>query len=188
MRLILVSVAAAIVLGLVSGGTLRDFPSVKLRLAWLAAAGVFLQFVPVSGDLGFGVLLLSFALLLAFAAVNLRSPGFVLIATGLCLNALVIGLNHGMPVTREALIGSDQAQTLPDLVRNGGEKHHLADTRTVLLPLADVIAVGHPVDQAVSLGDVCVHLGIGWFIVVAMHPRRNVASSILERTGSGAAV
>ena len=187
MRLILLSVAAAIGIGFLAGGTLRDFPSVRLRLAPLAIAGVLLQFVPASGDLGFAVLLLSFALLLGFAVVNLRSPGFVLITTGLVLNALVIAANHGMPVTREALVRSNQAGTLPDLVRNGGEKHHLADTRTVLLPLADVIALGRPIDQALSLGDVCVHLGIGWFIVVAMRPRRYVPSPALERAGSGGA-
>jgi hypothetical protein len=182
MRLILLSVAAAIGLGFLLRGGLRDFPSVKLHWWALALAGVLLQFIPVSGELGFWVLLLSFVLLLAFAAINSPAPGFLLVATGLCLNALVIGANHGMPVTREALVRSNQAATLPDLLQHGGEKHHLADTTTVLLPLADVIAIGHPIDQALSLGDVCVHVGIGWFIVIAMQPR--LAPSTLGRAGS----
>jgi hypothetical protein len=164
-------------MGLVAGGSLRDFPSVKIRWAWLALVGVLLQFAPVSGEQGFAVLLGSFLLLLLFAFVNSRVPGFVLVATGLCLNALVISANHGMPVTREVLLRSNQAATLPDLTRNGGEKHHLATDSTVLLPLADVIPVGSPIDQALSLGDVCVHIGIGWFIVVAMDPRRRLSVS-----------
>jgi hypothetical protein len=183
MRLILLSVAVAIGIGFLLRGGLRDFPSVKLRWGALALVGVLLQFAPVSGDLGFWVLVLSFVLLLAFAAINARAPGFLLVATGLCLNALVIGSNHGMPVTREALVRSNQAATLPDLLHHGGEKHHLADTDTVLLPLADVIAIGHPIDQALSLGDVCVHVGIGWFIVIAMQPRP-LPPAALGRAGS----
>ena len=42
MRLILFAVAAAIVVGLLAGGTLREFPSVRLQHAWLALGGVVL--------------------------------------------------------------------------------------------------------------------------------------------------
>jgi hypothetical protein len=74
-------------------------------------------------------------------------------------------------VTRNALEGSNQSATLDELIASGGAKHHLADERTVLLPLGDVIPLGAPLDQAISVGDVCVELGAAWFIVGSM-PRR----------------
>jgi len=75
-----------------------------------------------------------------------------------------------MPVTARALRDSGQTSTITDLIANGGAKHHLADAGTLLAPLADVIAVPDPVGQAISVGDICVHLGVGWFIVAGMAP------------------
>ncbi len=66
MRLIVFTVVAASVAGLLAGGTFRDFPSTRLRSAWLALAGVVLQFIPVGGTLGTILLYASFAALLAF--------------------------------------------------------------------------------------------------------------------------
>ena len=172
MRLIMATVVVATIAGLLAGGTLRDFPSVGIRAAWLALAGVVLQFVPVGGTLGTVLLYASFAALIAFAVVNVRVHGFVLILVGLALNALVIVANQGMPVTRDALEHSNQSATLADLIANGGAKHHLAGDGTVLLPLGDVIPLGAPFDQAISVGDVCVQLGAAWFIVASM-PRRH---------------
>jgi len=173
-RLILLTVAIAIGVGLLTGGSFRAFPSIAVRWWWLALAGVALQFVPVSGNEGYVSLLASFALLLLFALVNLRSPGFILILTGLLLNTVVIAANHGMPVTQRALTRSGQTSTLADLIANGGAKHHLATSNTVLLPLGDVIAFPEPIGQAVSAGDLCVHFGVGWFVVVALRPRKPV--------------
>jgi len=126
-------------------------------------------------------LLASFAALLGFTIANLRAPGFALIIVGLALNVTVIGANHGMPVTREALIRSDQADTLHSLITDGGAKHHLATDDSVLLPLADVIPIGDPVRQVASIGDLFVHLGVGWFIVMAM--RRREAEARPSETG-----
>ena len=77
-----------------------------------------------------------------------------------------------MPVTQNALERSNQSATIADLIENGGAKHHLADEGTILLPLGDVIPLGTPFDQAISVGDVCVQLGVAWFIVFAMPRRR----------------
>ncbi len=173
MRLIMFTVVAATVAGLVAGGTFREFPSVKLRGAWLALAGVVLQFIPLGGAIGTALLYASFAVLIAFAILNVRaSYGFTLILIGLALNAVVIVANQGMPVTRNALEGSHQSATLNELIANGGAKHHLAGDGTILLPLGDVIPLGTPLDQAISVGDVCVQLGAAWFIVSTM-PRRS---------------
>jgi hypothetical protein len=172
MRLIVFTVVAGTMAGLLAGGSLRGFPSVRLRGAWLAVTGVVLQFVPLTtGGLGIASLYASFACLVAFAILNVHTHGFALILIGLALNAVVIVANEGMPVTRRALEGSHQSATLGALIADGGAKHHLADGGTILLPLADVIPLGDPLDLAISVGDVIVQLGAAWFIVSAM-PRR----------------
>ena len=76
-----------------------------------------------------------------------------------------------MPVTQQALARSGQLATLPELRTGTMVKHRLADDGTVLLPLGDAIGIGSPIDQAVSVGDICVYLGVGWFVVGAMRPR-----------------
>jgi hypothetical protein len=164
-------VAIAAVAAIATGRTFRGFPAVQLGWAWLAFVGFALQVIPLSGELGLAALLLSFGLLLAFALRNVTSPGFVLLSLGLLLNLAVIGMNGGMPVTRAALADSGQLDTIADLERGGGNKHHLEDERSVLLPLADAIGLPDPIGQAVSVGDLLMYAGIGWFTYAATRRR-----------------
>jgi hypothetical protein len=170
-RLVLLTIVTATTVGLLAGGRFRFFPSIPLAWWSLAIVGFALQFAPIGGNGGFWALLGSLALLLAFAALNLRAPGFILIFTGLLLNALVIVANHGMPVTRQALVRSGQEATLSDLRAAGDVKHRLADDDTVLLPLGDAIAIPRPIGQVASVGDLCVHLGVGWCAAASLRPR-----------------
>lgn len=170
MKLILATIVVAFVIGLAQGRRPVGFPAVQVGWGWLAVVGIAIQLLPLSGGQAFAALVVSFLLLLAFAALNVRAPGFLLILVGLGLNLSVIAGNHGMPVTELALRDSGQSSTIGELVEHGGAKHHLADTGTRLLPLADVIALPEPIGQAISLGDICVHLGAGWFIVAGMQP------------------
>jgi hypothetical protein len=177
MRLILLTVLVALGAGLLTGGSLREFPTIRTRWWWLALVGVAMQFFTSGGTLGVALLLGSFVALLAFVVANVRAPGFPLVLVGLVLNLAVITANQGMPVTRHALEASGQGSTLAELATNGdGQKHYLAveGDGTDLLPLGDVIALGGPVSQAISIGDICVHLGIAWFIVMAMRRRDTV--------------
>jgi hypothetical protein len=168
MRLVLFAFLPAIGLGYVLGGRLRHLSGIRFRHGWAGLAGVALQFLPFGGTAGHVALLASFALLLFVAAVNLRLPGFPLVIVGLCLNFLVIGVNQGMPVTREAIVSSGQAETLPSLVRGGGTKHHLATEEDRLLFLGDVIGIPAPVRQAVSVGDILAFGGAMWLVVAGM--------------------
>lgn len=177
MKLILITVVAAMVVGLLAGGSFRYFPTIPLGWWSLAIAGVVLQFLPVTGDVGFWALVASFALLLTFASLNLRAPGFILIFVGLVLNTIVIVANHGMPVSREALVRSGQESTLSDL-RAGGSKHHLADDGTVLLALGDSIVVPDPIGEAVSVGDLCVYIGVAWCLAASIRPRERSTARI----------
>lgn len=176
MRLIFLTVVVAVIVGLMTGGSLRAFPSISIRLWWLAVAGIALQLLPGRGAIAVVFLFASFIVLLVFAVANARAAGFPLILAGLALNALVIGVNQGMPVSRGALSGSGQLGALDELAANGnGQKHFLAEGDTPFLFLGDVLAIPQPIGQAISVGDLLVHVGVGWFVVAAMHPRRREA-------------
>lgn len=171
MILLLSTLAIATIAGLAAGRTFRGFPSAPLRLTPLAFIGFALQVVPLSGEPGLAALLLSFGLLFAFAIANINAPGFLLLSLGLLLNLVVIGMNGGMPITRGALADSGQLDTIGELETGGGNKHHLEDERSVLVPLADAIGLPDPIGQAVSVGDLCMYAGAGWFVFGAMRRR-----------------
>jgi hypothetical protein len=173
LRLILATVVVFVVVGLATGGSLRGVSSDRIRWGVLAFGGVVAQFIVLGGTWGYALLILSFALLIAFALANVRLPGFALVVLGLSLNAAVIVANHGMPVSAAALRASNQGNTLPELQQDrDGAKHVLADEDTTLRFLGDVIPVGAPINQAVSAGDVAAYLGVGWFVVGSMRRRR----------------
>jgi hypothetical protein len=172
-KLVLAVLVLALVVGFLSGGRFSGLSSLRIRLAPLAIVGLALQFLsPSRGDLPYLLLIASFLMLSVFAAVNLRTAGFPLILVGMLMNFLVIGANHGMPVTEHALVASGQQDTLTELVHNGGEKHHLAGPGDRLMFLADVTAIGPPVRQAVSAGDIVAYVGVAFVIVAAMRGRR----------------
>ena len=173
MRLVLLAFIPAIALGYLIGGRLRYLAEVRFRHSWAALAGIALQFLPVGGTLGYVALMASFALLLFVAIANLRLPGFPLVMAGLCLNFLVIGVNQGMPVTRDAIVASGQTQTLESLARERGTKHHLATDEDRLLFLGDVIGIPPPVRQAVSVGDIVAYGGAMWLVVAGMRRPRD---------------
>ena len=79
---------------------------------------------------------------------------------------------------REALVRSGQQSTLSDLQENGGSKHHLADDGTVLLALGDSIVVPEPIGEAVSVGDLCVYLGVAWCLTASIRPRERGTARI----------
>jgi hypothetical protein len=174
MLLLIGVVLVSIGLGYLAGGRLSGFERFRLRWWFLAFAGLALQLAPVPDSIAAGCLIASYALLLLFAAANLRAPGVWLILIGLALNLAVIAPNGGMPVSREALVNSGQGSTLAELESGAGTKHHLETSDDVLTPLADVIAIGSPINQVASVGDVLVYAGLIWLIVGVMRGARRV--------------
>lgn len=178
MILFLSVIVLAIVVGYLAGGRLRRFERLELRWWWLAPLGLALQAVPLPNgregtDLAVrvAVLSLSYLLLLAFAGANLRVAGVALVMVGLASNMLVIGVNGGMPVSRHALEVSGQADVLQLLLKDEGAKHHLMTSADHLTQLGDVIPIGTPIKQVVSVGDAFVYAGLAWLIVAVMRGR-----------------
>jgi hypothetical protein len=189
MRMILLVLGASLALGLATGGRPRRLTLVDVRWVWLALLGLALQLVPsdLAGELAVPLLLLSFVLLVVFVARNLPLWGFELLLVGVLLNLLVIGVNDGMPVSRQALVASDQADTLGFLRSGGGAKHHVAGPDDRLVFLGDVIAIPSPVRQAISLGDLFTYAGVGLLVVTGMNgrARRSLAVPAAGATGAG---
>ena len=173
MRIVLFAMSAAVPLGYLAGGRLGNLAKLRFRWPLAGAAGIGLQFVPAAGTVGTLLLVASFLFLLAAAGRNRRLPGFVLILAGLWLNFLVITVNEGMPVTRNALVASAQADTLASMNSGTDPKHHLATGRDQLVFLADTIPIPPPVHQALSVGDLLAYSGAAWFVTGGM--RRNAA-------------
>jgi hypothetical protein len=181
MILFLSVIGLSILVGLASGGRLRRIERLQLRWWGLVLAGLALQFAPLpSGRAGndllvrIVVLSCSYCLLVAFAALNIRLPGMALALIGLVLNALAIVPNGGMPVSGDALVRSGQPEVYDYLVREGAAKHHLQTEDDILTPLGDVIPIGGPIHQVVSVGDVFVYAGIAWLIISATRGRTRV--------------
>jgi Family of unknown function (DUF5317) len=190
-RLVLGILLVAVGVGFALGGRLGGLAGLRIRWAPLALIGLLLQYLsPSRAWWPFALLMTSFLLLGVFSAVNLRLPGFALILVGLSMNFLVIGLNHGMPVTQRALVASGQQGTLADLIDGGGAKHHLSGAGDRLLFLADVMPIAPPIGQIVSAGDIVAYAGVGVVVVAAMRRGRRTGSApdpTLERIPVGAA-
>ena len=176
MELLLATISAAVVIGFLLNGRLADLSGLEIRWTGLAFAGLCLQLVSGPGiAVPVACLSLSFVVLSIFAVVNLRVVGFPLILAGVALNALVIGLNQGMPVSERALVATGRIATIDALTQAPPPKHHLATRDDVAMFLGDVIAVPRPIAQAISVGDVLTYAGIGVVIVAGMR------ASVLRR-------
>src|SRR5438552_3193962 len=161
MRLVLAAFVLAVGAGYLLRGSLSALSRLRVRWSPIALAGLLLQVVPVPGK----------TWPLVFVYVNIRTAGFALIAVGVALNFLVIAVNSGMPVSRQALAASDQMDTYSSLVHDGGAKHHLSSSSDHLIFLGDVIAIPPPIGQAVSLGDIFTYGGVAAVIVLGMRRR-----------------
>lgn len=175
--LIVAVIVAGVLVGIALGGDVRTLSELKLRWWPLALIGLGLQLAPVpslGGQLdhwlAVGLLVASYVLLLAFVAMNIKQAGFPVIAVGFALNLLVISVNGGMPVTAEAIreaYGPGFAAEIARLQEQGGAKHHLARDDDILISLADVIPMGAPLRQVLSVGDLVFMVGVFWVIAAA---------------------
>jgi hypothetical protein len=163
--LLVLTVVAATIVVLVTRGDPRRLTRLSISSAWLLFVGlgiqIVLEFVDVPKDqietVGYGLLMASYVLILAFCFVNLSTRGFGVIAIGIALNALVIGLNQGMPT---APIGNDKAGNRIEKPIEQSVKHRPASDDDLLGFLGDKIILPEPFDEVLSPGDLVIALGI----------------------------
>lgn len=146
-------------------GSFTQLLSLRVRAFWLLGLGLALQagieFVDFPKSeietVGYGILMASYASILAFCIANVSSTGFGVIAIGIAMNALVIGLNQGMPTKP---IGNDAHgnriyKPVVETVK------HRQTTDDDLLPiLGDRIVLPKPADSVISFGDLVISVGI----------------------------
>jgi hypothetical protein len=141
-------------------GRLTAFADLKVRLAWLAPAGIGVQIlilkVVPSGAAGVheGIHMLSYGLLGAFAWSNRRIPGVPVIMVGGLLNFIAIAANGGvMPAD-------------PDIARHVAGAEGFVNSGAMehphLLFLGDVFATPQswPMYNVFSVGDIVILLGV----------------------------
>ena len=161
---LLVSFVAILTVAL-SRGDWSKLVALRLRAVPLLVVGVALQGLIDVVDLpksqfdsvGYATLMLSYALLIAFCGVNLRIRGVSVILLGVALNALVIGLNHGMPTKA---VGLDALGRRIERPIERTVKHRPAGPHDRLGFLGDVVEPPAPIDTLLSVGDLVVAAGV----------------------------
>jgi hypothetical protein len=182
-------VVAAVVLGIgigyLRGGRLLALATAPVHWWPVLAAAVALQVASLTIDttLGARLLLASFALLIVFTARNFTRAGMGIVLVGVAMNALVIAVNSGMPVRKEAIIASGlaEADEIDELDFNA--KWHLETDDDRLTFLADIIPVPG-VGEVLSFGDLVMAVGVADVIVHLMRPAGALSRRELEETGS----
>lgn len=156
-------------------GSLLDVARLPVRSTALLAAGLALQVALEFADfpknliepVGFPLLMLSYACVLAFCILNLPIRGMTIVTIGIAMNALVIGLNQGMPAKDEPVTLPSGREVLRPIERT--VKYVPSTDDDVLHALGDIIRFPEPFNQttvsfgdlvlAVGLCDVCYHAG-----------------------------
>jgi hypothetical protein len=156
-----IAAAAALLIPLLTRGSYKRLFDTKFRWPWVLVASLAIQLglefftLPHRywDNVGYGLLVLSNVLLLVFAARNVVLRGMSIVFIGIACNALVITLNHGMPV-----------KFPPDWKNESWAeatvKHHPQKDGEKLLGLSDIIIVRHPINNILSFGDLILAVGL----------------------------
>jgi hypothetical protein len=178
----LVVLVAALV-PLLTGGSYRRLADAPWRWAGLLAFGLGLQLllntslIPRSRwhDLGFGILVASYVLLIGFCAGNVLLRGMSVVLVGVALNAFVVTIDQGMPV-----------RVPPDWQHGSNRvsvtvKHHPRVHGDHLLGLTDIIVLRR-LDAVVSFGDLIIAFGLVDATFWASRRTRRVRAGSRQRT------
>jgi hypothetical protein len=160
-----IALLAALVLVIATRGSLRQLGRLPVEgYAMLLAALVLQAVVELVNfprarvdDVGFGLLLLSYALLLSFCFANLRNRGVAIVAIGISLNALVIALNQGMPADGPTRIDA-RGRRVSSITTS--VKHRPERPGDVLTVLDDHIRLPEPFHEILSFGDLVLVAGL----------------------------
>ena len=152
MSFLLVTLALALGIALLSGGSLHRVLETRLQASWAMFGALAVQVAldlfwsgPATG-LTHLLLAFSYLLLIGFCAANLTLKGMTVVAVGIALNALVITINGGMPIRTDS---GFQATV----------KHHAEGPSDSLTFLGDIIVL-RPLNQALSFGDLIMLVGL----------------------------
>jgi hypothetical protein len=170
-----IAVAVAMLIPLLTRGSYHRLVMTPWRWGALLFGGLALQLVlefadvPESRwhDVGFGMLVASYVLIVGFCAGNLVLKGMAIVLIGVACNAIVITVNQGMPVEVPP-DWENEAWVEPTI------KHHPKTDDDRLLFLADIIVLREPFDTVISFGDLILAFGL-WDVTfhASRRPRRH---------------
>ena len=175
--------ALGILYGYARGGRLRNLARFEVRAWWLLSLATVLQFCRYRHVPGFHWLFGSYnsirpmlivfgivAVWLVLNAVRARPEraGILLIAGGWLANFVVMAVNSGMPVDRDAALSV--GFTPSDFATNDIGDYHVLTSADHLGWLADVMPVPY-LQHVASVGDVLLLAGLMTVCAVAMRPR-----------------
>jgi hypothetical protein len=159
--LYVIAIAVAFLIPAVTGGSYARMLSVQWHFTSLLFLGLAIQVVleiwtiPREHwhDWGFGLLVASYVLILAFVGRNFVIRGMGIVFIGIALNALVITVNQGMPV-KLPVEWQSKSWAQPTV------KHHPQQPDDKLKFLSDVIVLEGPLQSVVSFGDLILLVGL----------------------------
>jgi len=163
--LLVLTIAAAVLVVIMTWGDFRELGKLRIVGVWLLFVGlaiqIALEFVDFNEDhmdtIGYGLLMVSYAFILSFCFANISIRGFGVITVGIALNALVIGLNQGMPTVA---VGNDKDGNRIEKPVERTVKHRPESDDDLLGFLGDEIVFPEPFDTVVSFGDLIMSVGI----------------------------
>lgn len=170
MNPLLVAVVAALLVPAVTRGSYRRLAEASFELVPILLLGLGLQLaldlgvVPESRwhDAGFGLLVASLVLVVAFCVRNLNHRGMGVVLVGVVANTMAIVVNQGMPVDVPSAWLEDG--TYVETV-----KHHAQTPDDTLIVITDIIVIPKPFETVISFGDLVVAVGM---VVVVFHASR----------------
>jgi hypothetical protein len=173
------------------GANLGRLWLVRLRGSWLVFVALGIQlllFTPVSSALRLPlseskVHVLTYAVLLAFVAANIRQPGLGIAAVGCALNTIVIAANGGrMPVSLASWTATGKSAS--ELTRHGAYNNVGLASDAHLSWLGDVFALPRavPLANSLSIGDLLLLAGVLTFVFRASLPAREKTSGRTRET------
>jgi hypothetical protein len=156
-----IAVVVALVIPLVTRGSYSRLLGVRWRFGVILFTGlaiqIALEYVTIPRehwhDVGFGLLVASYVLILAFVARNFVVRGMGIVFVGIACNALVITVNQGMPF-KVPVEWQSKSWTQPSV------KHHLQQPDDKLKFLSDIIVLKEPFDSVLSFGDLILVVGL----------------------------
>lgn len=161
MLVLAIAFAVALLIPLVTHGSYDRLLSVDWKWGGFLFGGLAIQIaleyytLPRArwDDLGFGLLVLSYVLILTFCARNLVLRGMGIVLIGVACNALAITVNHGMPVKIPTSWGGSE-------LANVTVKHQPQQSDDNLIFLTDIIVLNSPFDTVISFGDLILAVGL----------------------------
>ncbi len=168
-----------LVVGLVAGGRWRAVRATRLRKWPIGALGLAFVILPWIGDSDrtTALVAIGWALLIAFALLNLHLTGMAIVAIGLGCNLLALLANGGMPVRADAVVHAGIADEATVASAQLGPGRELAAPDVRLEPLTAIVPI--PAFQmVVTFGDLIALLGladVGFRLARRTAPRHSAA-------------